>query len=130
VFRKPDEDPNGWQIEATNHNTASAIRKNNSFIANRRKSIFRHDYNTTERICDCQRPCPAVAAITLSTWVVSDITQVPLSSKRLSELFSTPGEHQFLIQNTQSLAAASLNRLYPQVLRPSGLVPIPNRVLA
>jgi hypothetical protein len=28
------------------------------------------------------------------------LTQVPLSSKRLSELFSTPGQHQFLIQNT------------------------------
>jgi hypothetical protein len=29
------------------------------------------------------------------------LTQVPLSSKRLSELFSTPRQHQFLIQNTQ-----------------------------
>ena len=28
------------------------------------------------------------------------LTQVPLSSERLSELFSTPGQHQFLIQNT------------------------------
>ena len=28
------------------------------------------------------------------------LTQVPPSSTRLSELFSTPGQHQFLIQNT------------------------------
>lgn len=28
------------------------------------------------------------------------LTQVPLLSTRLSELFSTPGQHQFLIQNT------------------------------
>jgi hypothetical protein len=28
------------------------------------------------------------------------LTPLPLSSTRLSELFSTPGQHQFLIQNT------------------------------
>ena len=35
-------------IRATNHNTASAIRKNGSLVANRRSRIFRHRFSRTD----------------------------------------------------------------------------------
>jgi hypothetical protein len=72
-------------------------------------------------------PSPIHALTSSSVWLSRSprdnhsclLTQAPLSSKRLSELFSTPGQHQFLIpthspgrrlRSTDSIASAQAIR--------------------
>jgi hypothetical protein len=57
VFRKPDEDPNGWQMRR--QTTTLLLLSGRTAVLLRTEGSAYFGMITTEPICDCQRPCPA-----------------------------------------------------------------------